>query len=90
MKQLFYMFKVKDAETFYGEIHELAKQKNAALFNCYVQQEIFTVATANRVQQFDFTNLDDEKTIRLIENAIYILKENLPTSTKLVNPISSI
>ena len=84
MKQLFYMFKVKDAETFYGEIHELAKQKNATLFNCYVQQEIFTVATANRVQQFDFSNLDDEKSIRLIENAMIIMEEILPKKIKLL------
>ena len=90
MKQLFYMYKVKDAETFYGEIHELAKQKNVTLFNCYVQQEIFTVATANRVQQFDFSNLDDEKAIRLIENAVYILQENIPKFTKLITSTSSI
>ncbi|MEO5650841.1 MAG: hypothetical protein ABIR03_13085 [Ginsengibacter sp.] len=57
----------------------MSKQKNANLFHCYVFGDIFKIATAKKVQEFDFSLFDsDEEVIRFIEIAIHILRENLP------------
>ena len=57
----------------------MARQKNAMLFHCYIQGDIFKIATAKRVQQFDFSNIhNDKKVCHFIDEAIRILRKHLP------------
>ncbi|MDQ2718202.1 MAG: hypothetical protein M3Z26_00370 [Bacteroidota bacterium] len=70
----------------------MARQKNAKLFHCYVAGEIFKIATAKKVQQFDFSQFQsDKEIIKYISSAIDILRKNLPQQIllfdKICNPI---
>ena len=57
----------------------MARQKNVNLFHCYVCGNIFKIATAKKVQEFDFTSFEcDKEVIRFIQIAIDILRQNLP------------
>jgi len=56
----------------------MARQKNATLFHCYIQGDIFKIATAKKVQQFDFGNIkSDRKVCHFIDEAIQILRKHL-------------
>ena len=82
MKTLFFMHVVTTYPEFEKVINRIAKQKDAMLFNCYVQGDIFTISTARRVQNFDFTNFKDEKTIvEYISRALQILRTHIPLSS---------
>jgi len=73
------MHTVTTLDIFKKEVVKMARQKNAMLFHCYIQGDIFKIATAKRVQQFDFTNLKSEKQIcKYIDTAIQILRKHLP------------
>lgn len=66
----------------------MAKQKNANLFHCYVCGDIFKIATAKKVQQFDFSSFDSDKEIvKYISTAIDILRKNLPQQILLFDEI---
>lgn len=57
----------------------MARQKNATRFHCYIQVDFFKIATAKKVQQFDFSNLKSKKQIcKYIDTAIQILRKHLP------------
>jgi len=57
----------------------MARQKNATLFHCYIQGDIFRISTAKKVQEFNFRNLKNEKQIcKYIDTAIQILRKHLP------------
>jgi len=46
---------------------------------CYVEEDIFKIATAKKVQQFDFSNVKSEKQIcKYIDTVIQILRKHLP------------
>ena len=78
MKKLFFMQKVKDKDSFLKSVVAMSKQKNAKLFHCYVCGDIFKIATAKKVQEFDFSSFNNEKeVIAYIQKAIDILRENL-------------
>lgn len=65
---------------FERKVLEMTKLENANLFHCYVSGDIFKIATATKVQEFDFSHFnDDKKIIKYIEEAIIILKNNLPS-----------
>lgn len=51
------MHTVTNLDIFKKEVLKMARQKNATLFHCYIQGDIFKIATARRVQEFDFTNI---------------------------------
>ena len=78
MSNLFFMYKVKTAKDFYLQITLIGKQRNANLFHCYINQDIFVVATARKVKQFDFSGLTDKRAVTCIEKAIRMLEEMLP------------
>ena len=78
MSNVFFMYKVKTAKDFYTEIKLIGKQRKANLFHCYINQDIFVVATAKKVKQFDFSKIPDKRAIACIEKAIQILEEMLP------------
>ena len=62
------MQKVKDKESFLKSVSAMAKQKNANLFHCYVCGDIFEIATAKKIQEFDFSSFEWEKeVIRFIQ-----------------------
>ncbi len=66
----------------------MARQKNANLFHCYVCSDIFKIATAKKVQQFDFRHFDsDKEIIKYISTAIEILRKNLPQQSLLFDEI---
>ena len=57
----------------------MARQKNAKLFHCYIHGDIFKIATAKKVQQFDFSNIkSDKKICKYINDAFKILRQHLP------------
>lgn len=88
MEQLFFMEKVKNLRQFRREVLKMARQKNAKLFYCYVQQDLFRISTAKKVQTFDFSHFEnDEEIIQYIELAIEILRENLPQQILLFDSI---
>lgn len=73
------MHTVTILDIFKKEVVKMARQKNAMLFHCYIQGDIFKIATAKKVQQFDFSNLKSEKQIcKYIDIAIQILRKHLP------------
>jgi hypothetical protein len=73
------MHTVTTLDIFKKEVVKMARQKNAMLFHCYIQGDIFKIATAKKVQQFDFTNIKSEKKIcHFIDEAIQILRKHLP------------
>ena len=88
MKKLFFMQKVKDLKSFEQAVLRMAKQKNTSLFHCYVTSDIFKIATAQKVQEFDFSSFNcDKEVIRFIQIAIDILRENLPQQILLFDEI---
>ena len=73
------MHTVTTLDIFKKEVVKIARQKNAMLFHCYIQGDIFKIATAKKVQQFDFSKLKSEKQIcKYIDTAIQILRKHLP------------
>ena len=72
------MTTVKSLKVFKYQVARLAKQKDASLFHCYCQGDIFRIATAKKVMDFDFTDFkSDEKIIHFMMIAIAILKKHL-------------
>jgi adenylyl- and sulfurtransferase ThiI len=64
---------------FRKSVTAMGQQKNANLFHHYVGGNIFKIATAKKVQEFDFTSFEcDNKVIRFIQIAMDILRQNLP------------
>ena len=73
------MQKVTDLTSFKKAVRTMAKQKDARLFHCYVAGDIFKIATAKKVQQFDFSEIKSEKKImQFLSVAIQILRKELP------------
>ena len=73
------MQKVKNLPGFKKAVRSMATQKNANLFHCYIAGDIFKIATAKKVQQFDFSEIRSEKTIvKFLSAAIQILRKELP------------
>ena len=73
------MHTVTTLDIFKKEVVKIARQKNAMLFHCYIQGDIFKIATAKKVQQFDFGNIkSDKKICHFIDEAIQILRKHLP------------
>ena len=73
---------------FKKEVLKMARQKNARLFHCYIQGDIFKIATAKKVQQFDFSNIKSERKIcKFIDEAIQILRQHLPQQMLLFSDI---
>ena len=69
---------VKSLKVFKYQVTNLAKQKDASLFHCYCQGDIFRIATAKKVIDFDFTDFKSEETIiHFMLIAIGILKKHL-------------
>ena len=88
MKKLFFMQKVKSLAAFEKSVLAMARQKNASLFHCYVCGDIFKIATAKKVQEFDFTSFEcDKEVIRFIQIAIDILRANLPQQILLFDEV---
>jgi len=76
---LFFMHTVTTLDIFKKEVVKMARQKKATLFHCYIHGDIFKIATAQRVQEFDFTNIkSDKKICSFIDTAIQILRKHLP------------
>jgi hypothetical protein len=83
------MHTVTNINYFKKEVLKMARQKNASLFNCYIQGDIFKIATAKRVQEFDFSNIKSEKKIcSFIDTAIQILRKHLPEQLLLFSEIN--
>jgi adenylyl- and sulfurtransferase ThiI len=82
------MQKVKNLVSFKKTVRSMAQQKNAKLFHCYVAGDIFKIATAKKVQQFDFSHFGSEKEIiKYIATAIEILRKELPQQILLFDEI---
>lgn len=82
------MQKVKNMVSFKKAVRSMARQKNANLFHCYVCGDVFKIATAKKVQQFDFSAFDsDKEIIKYISTAIEILRKNLPQQILLFDEI---
>lgn len=71
------MMKVRNAEQFRNSVEKMAKSKNAKLFHCYIAGEVFRIATARKVQDYDFTKIEELEAVKMIDEAIRILRENL-------------
>ena len=72
------MTTVKSLKVFKYQVARLAKQKDANLFYCYIQGDIFRIATAKKAMDFDFTDFkSEEKIIHFIMIAIAILNKYL-------------
>lgn len=72
------MTTVKTLKVFKYQVAKLAKQKEAKLFHCYCHGDIFRIATAKKVMDFDFTDFkNEEKIIDFMLIAIAILKKHL-------------
>lgn len=79
MKTLFYVHKVTSLEEFKKVVTEMTRLEDARLFTCYILGNTFRIATATKVQDFDFTDFKSEDLIiEYIEEAIRILSVNLP------------
>ena len=88
MTKLFFMQKVKSLAAFEKSVIAIAQQKNANLFHCYVCGNIFKIATAKKVQKFDFSSFEcDKEVIRFIQIAIDILRQNLPQQILLFDEV---
>ena len=69
---------VKSLKVFKYQVTNLAKQKDASLFHCYCHGNIFRIATAKKVMDFDFTDFkSEEKIIHFMLIAIGVLKRHL-------------
>ena len=72
------MTTIKNLKVFKYQVAKLAKQKDANLFYCYIQGDIFRIATAKKVMDFDFTDFkSEEKIIHFMLIAIAILNKYL-------------
>ncbi len=72
------MTTVKNLKVFKYQVARLAKEKDASLFHCYSHGDIFRIATAKKVMDFDFTDYkSEEKIIYFMLIAIAILKKHL-------------
>ena len=72
------MTTVKSLKVFKYQVTLLAKQKDASLFHCYIHGDIFRIATAKKVMDFDFTDFkSEEKIIHFMLLAIGVLKKYL-------------
>ena len=72
------MTTVKSLKVFKYQVASLAKQKDASLFHCYCHGDIFRIATAKKVMDFDFTDFkSEEKIIHFMLIAIAILNKYL-------------
>ena len=72
------MTTVKSLKVFKYQVARLAKQKDASLFHCYCHGDIFRIATAKKVMDFDFTDFkSEEKIIHFMLIAIAILNKYL-------------
>ena len=72
------MTTVKTLKGFKYQVLQLARQKDAKLFHCYCHGDIFRIATAKKVMDFDFSDYKkEEKVIDFMLIAIAILKKHL-------------
>lgn len=77
MKKLFHMHKVTTKEKFEKAVMEMTHLQNARLFHCYVSGDIFKIATAPKVQEFDFSAFEsEEEIVNYIHDAMQILRKN--------------
>ncbi|MEO8862323.1 MAG: hypothetical protein ABI358_12910 [Ginsengibacter sp.] len=82
------MQKVKNLPGFKKAVRSMAMQKDATIFHCYICGDIFKIATAKKVQQFDFSDFKNEKDImKFISVAIEILRKELPQQILLFDEI---
>lgn len=78
MKKVFYMHKVKSRAAFEKAVQAMARRKEAKLFSCYITGDIFRIATGSKVQEFDFSDFEDDKEfVEWMERAMEMLKENI-------------
>ena len=85
------MHTVTTLDFFKKEVVKMASQKNAMLFHYYIQGDIFKIATAKKVQQFDFKDIKSERQIcKFIDTAIQILRKHLPEQLLLCSEIKHI
>lgn len=76
MKSIFHMHKVTSRQDFEKVVRSMARQKSS-LFHCYISGNIFKIATATRVQEFDFSAFEsEEEIINYIHEAMQILRKN--------------
>ncbi|KAA9037158.1 hypothetical protein FW778_17160 [Ginsengibacter hankyongi] len=72
------MTTVKSLKVFKYQVAKLARQKDANLYHCYCYGNIFRIATAKKVMDFDFTDFkSEERIIHFMMIAIAILKKHL-------------
>lgn len=72
------MTTVKSLKVFKYQVTQLAKQKDASLFHCYIHGDVFRIATAKKVTDFDFSDFkSEEKIIHFMLIAIGVLKKHL-------------
>ena len=85
------MTTVKSLKVFKYHVTQLAKQKDASLFYCYIQGDIFRIATAKKVMDFDFTDFkSEEKIIHFMLIAIAILKKHLTWQMLLFDDVEEV
>ena len=85
------MTTVKSLKVFKYQVARLAKQKDASLFHCYSQGDIFRIATAKKVMDFDFTDFkSEEKIIHFMLIAIAILKKHLTWQMLLFDDVEEV
>ena len=85
------MTTVKSLKVFKYQVARLAKQKDASLFHCYCHGDIFRIATAKKVMDFDFTDFkSEEKIIHFMLIAIAILKKHLTWQMLLFDDVEEV
>ena len=85
------MTTVKSLKVFAYQVDRLAKQKDASLFHCYCHGDIFRIATAKKVINFDFTDFkSEEKIIHFMLIAIAILKKHLTWQMLLFDDVEEV
>ena len=85
------MTTVKSLKVFKYQVTMLAKQKDASLFHCYCHGDIFRIATAKKVMDFDFTDFkSEEKIIHFMLIAIGVLKKHLHKQTLLFDDVEEV
>ena len=85
------MTTVKSLKVFKYQVARLAKQKDASLFHCYCHGDIFRIATAKKVMDFDFTDFkSEEKIIHFMLIAIAILKKHLTWQILLFDEVEEV
>ena len=85
------MTTVNNLKVFKYHVTKLAKQKDANLFYCYCHGNIFRIATAKKVMDFDFTDFkSEEKIIHFMLIAITILKKHLTWQMLLFDDVEEV